>query len=359
MAIRVKKLAKELNQSPTEVLGVLHAIGFTRFRSVNDMLSDQIVTRLKKAIRNSVAPMPLKSIPQATAEKQEHRPKSSQVYTESDLDLDLHAFVGDVQPNVSPSPPPRPRTTPEPVDNALFEMTDRVRVLEEENTRLELMFKRAIVELDEMKARQRQEQELSISYVPMSLLLKQRGLESDREMSAAIQAIAKLKPTEQWLSRLHVADADSFSEWIGEKLRLVSSESPLMAAEGFAPVVVAIDRAEQMGDAAIQQAVQELSELFLLFGLRRVLLVGDVETYAKPLRQHMDSRIQLQIETERTRNAAEAERDVRRQDAIVLWNVDTSDGAREIYDSSKAEVLHFDGDNLLRLRKDFHVSLDG
>ena len=84
-----------------------------------------------------------------------------------------------------------------------------------------------------------------------------------------------------------------------------------------------------------------------------------MELYSRPLRQHMDARIQLQLEPDLTRTAEEAERDVRRQDAIILWNVAASEGAREIYASSKAEVCHFEGDNLLRLRKEFQVSLDG
>src|SRR5262245_61965780 len=70
MAVRVKKLARELNQSPRHVLGVLHAIGFDRYRSPEDMLPDGTVDKVRRATRDGVEPVPvpgLASAPTKTA----------------------------------------------------------------------------------------------------------------------------------------------------------------------------------------------------------------------------------------------------------------------------------------------------
>ena len=52
MAVRLRKLAKELRRDPAELLGILHALGFARFRSPHDMLSDPIVGQLRGALRD-------------------------------------------------------------------------------------------------------------------------------------------------------------------------------------------------------------------------------------------------------------------------------------------------------------------
>ena len=293
MAIRVRKLAKELNRSPTEVLGVLHAIGFTRFRNVNDMLSDQIVSRLKKAIRNHVEPVSIQTASTAVRANQGSEPShKEQVYSESDLDLTLSQLLGESSVEEEVAPTEQPVNSTAAVTEKHEALLGEIQRLTLENERLEALFKRAIVDLDALKEREEKRIQTMESFTELGSVLRDRGLESERELGAGIQAIAHLKPVEQWLSHLYVKEGAGFSDWVAEKVCLVSSDSPSLVADGFAPVVVPIDRAEQLGDAALQQAVHELSELFLLFGLRRVLIIGDMELYSRPLRQHMDARIQ-------------------------------------------------------------------
>ena len=59
MAIRLAKLARQLKRPAIEVLGLLHAIGYERYRSSNDQVSDAAVARLEKAIRDGVQPLQL------------------------------------------------------------------------------------------------------------------------------------------------------------------------------------------------------------------------------------------------------------------------------------------------------------
>ncbi len=57
MAVRVRKLAKELNRSPAEIIGVLHAVGLTRYRSADDMLPTQAEERVRHGVRRGVTPL--------------------------------------------------------------------------------------------------------------------------------------------------------------------------------------------------------------------------------------------------------------------------------------------------------------
>ena len=48
MAIRVRKLAKELGRSAGEVLGLLHHLGFRRYTKPDDMVNDAIASKARK-----------------------------------------------------------------------------------------------------------------------------------------------------------------------------------------------------------------------------------------------------------------------------------------------------------------------
>lgn len=59
MAVRIRKLAKEVRRTPEEVLGVLHALGFGRFRSVEDQVSGPVEAKLRQGLADGVAPLPV------------------------------------------------------------------------------------------------------------------------------------------------------------------------------------------------------------------------------------------------------------------------------------------------------------
>ena len=82
-----------------------------------------------------------------------------------------------------------------------------------ENERLEALFKRAIVDLDALKEREEKRIQTMESFTELGSVLRDRGLESERELGAGIQAIAHLKPVEQWLSHLYVKEGAGFSDW--------------------------------------------------------------------------------------------------------------------------------------------------
>lgn len=59
MAVRIRKLARELGRTPAEVLGILHALGFARYRSSEDMLSGSVEARVRRGVARGVQPVPL------------------------------------------------------------------------------------------------------------------------------------------------------------------------------------------------------------------------------------------------------------------------------------------------------------
>ena len=78
----------------------------------------------------------------------------------------------------------------------------------------------------------------------------------------------------------------------------------------------------------------------MLNGLRRVAIVGGSSTFHRLIRGAFDRRVELRFlpaGTDRTR--AEAEQDVTRTDAVVLWNVGVDEAARRIYETSRCLVI--------------------
>jgi len=69
VGIRVRKLARELRQSPRDVLQLLQSLGFERYRSPEDMISDTVAARVRSSSRPATnghhAPDPARSRPRS------------------------------------------------------------------------------------------------------------------------------------------------------------------------------------------------------------------------------------------------------------------------------------------------------
>ncbi len=59
VGVRVRKLAKELRRTPAEVLGALHALGFERYKTSQDMVSDSIVAKVRRELRTGREVVPV------------------------------------------------------------------------------------------------------------------------------------------------------------------------------------------------------------------------------------------------------------------------------------------------------------
>ncbi len=67
MAVRVRKLAKDLGATAQHLLGVLHALGFERYKSPEDMLPGPVEAKLRRGLRDGVAPVPVSLPPAASS----------------------------------------------------------------------------------------------------------------------------------------------------------------------------------------------------------------------------------------------------------------------------------------------------
>ena len=352
MAIRVRKLAKELRRDAEELLGILHALGFTRFRSTQDMLSDQIVLQLRKAVRDGVTPL---AMSRASSGKNTSvnpvKPPAEQAYSEADLTMELSDWLKKEDSSQSGTPKQFSQTPdPSPTQNEQApgpsqkerEQSNKIDKLESEVQRLLHQLEMANARLAETEASLKAVETQDVSSgnaLSLVELLEARGLVGDREFQAALSALLGLPIEHAWIRELVVKEPEGLATLLHDRLVFVGGESSSLTRSGRAPVVVTSDRVERASDAEWLQSVEQISETLLLFGLRRVMFVGGDSAVLGFLRQHLDRRIQFSSVSGTIRSAVEAESDVHRNDLVVLWDVEVSEGARKLYDASKSEVI--------------------
>jgi hypothetical protein len=368
MAVRVRKLAKELERSPADVLGLLLAIGFPRYRSPDDMVPDDLVDRVKRASKVGVRPVPVQVL-----EVERPATLGNREPPRADRDL-MSRLVPGVIP-VDKRPPPKavraPTLPPTPAVNtdtlheersALMAEREALRqerellateraIAVERQTRLDT----ALVEAREAADAHRAAVEalniapaLPVQDAPKlpSLvdLLTARGLRGRDELERAVAALASHRVLGEALTALLVADVPAVERLLRERLVLVQSESSPVPT-GAAAVVVGPQRAEAQDMPDLQRALGRLGERLLLHGLRRVAVIGGRPSFQKVLRDGIDPRIEIRFGPPAVRGRAEAENDVQRTDLVVLWGVQVEAPAREVYESSRAvlvEVQHVD-----------------
>lgn len=400
MAVRVRKLARELNRGPDEVIGLLHAIGMERYRSADDMLPDPTAEAVRRAIRDGVAPVPVAVIDRPTA-------KAIEVDEAPDLMSRLVPGVSRggkapiaARPQPVPAPIARAKESPAPrpentrvieaerqavaAERAALEaerdalrrdhggLGEREEALAEERARLEaewstLAEERVNVARErEAVARERSEtaRDRAAAIPPLrgsgrSLadLLTARGLRGLDEHERAIGALASARMLGDLLGRLRVDEVELVDRFLRERLVLVAGEAP--AGVGAAAVTVAPDRAEIPDAAGLTKAIARLGEALLLAGLRRLLIIGGRPAWQKLLRSGLDARLEVRFLPAAPRTRADAEQDVQRTDVVALWGVSSDNGAREVYGQTRAIVVHIDHDGIPALITAISAAVSG
>lgn len=110
MAVRVRKLARELNRTPVDLLGVLHALGFTQYRSADDLVASTAEAKLRLGLKQGVKPVPVVMVASATdtwPDAEDHPVAAGGLMAQ------LVPGVVPVGSRGKPVPPP-PRPTPTP-----------------------------------------------------------------------------------------------------------------------------------------------------------------------------------------------------------------------------------------------------
>jgi hypothetical protein len=404
MAVRVRKLAKEMNRDVWDVLGLLHAIGFVRYRSPDDMLPDGTVEKVKRAERDGVEPVRVERSTPTPAGGRSDLPAAANDDLMSRLVPGVTRSGAPAKPQPKPTPLPAgvvPRAPKPPEAPAvplsavatpgaeaqkavlaaeraavaaeaarvngeaerlageaerLTSEAERLRqekaALEAERAALAEERLRLVAERDQLV-----DEKVAAGGVSLLDVLAARGLRGQDEAERALAALSHARLLGDLAQRLRVDDPEAAERWLREKLVLVGGAVP--EGLGTAAVTVAPDRADLPDAASLGKRLTRLGERLLLNGVRRALLVGGRPLWQRQLRAGLDARIETRFAPGATRTRAEAEQDVSRTDLVVLWGVNADSGAMELYRSARPMLVQVGSDDLIALLDALEAALEG
>ncbi len=340
MGIRVRKLARELRTTPGDVLGLLQELGFERYTTAEDMVSDIVASKLRKARRATTNGHPHLMVANGTA-----RPRNgSASRTEQATDLMAKLVPGvrrdtggddrhSPPPARSPRPPAAASAAPAAqsseraaLDAAKGELARARQALEAERAALEA--ERAAVEIarNQIEAERtalseaRAELESARAFsaeseqVPLAAespsglpsnpseeregvssmldMFDGRGLRGIDEAERALAALAGARTLGRLLEQVRVREPDVLQRLLWERLVLVGG--PDVPEELDTPtVVVSQDRADIPGAVELTRRCSLFSEQLMLSGYTRVAMVGVARRWQPLLRARLDPRITL------------------------------------------------------------------
>lgn len=386
MAVRVRKLARELDGTTGEILGLLHELGLGRYRSPEDMLPGAAVEKVRRAWKRGVraAPVAVEDAP---------RPAPQRGPRQEDL---MSQLVPGVVPQAKAAPRARPKAPPidAPLEQAVEEArrgerealaglrreADAARVALEadaqaleaaraalgtdrealEEAREAFSRERAALEADRQaleEARAALEHERNAldqarqarEGVPLVQVLSDRGLRGADEFERALAGLAQHRQLRELLQWLSVTDPDQAATLLSRTLVLVGGEIPAALPSGLTGIQVAPERAEIPGWEALGRGLTKVGELLMLHGLRRVVVVGGRPGWQRLLREGVDDRVEIRFLPPARRTPEEAESDVARADAVILWGTGLEPAAGHPYADPRLRLVSVPGDELSSL----------
>lgn len=391
MAVRIRKLAKELSRSSTDLIGVLHALGFQRYRSPDDMLPDSAESKLRQGLAAGVRPVAVDvdevPVPSPLERLSKEADLMAQLVPGVVRQRDKRAppaparrAVGHSSgavPVVEPPPPPPPAPPPVVEETGRSLTTEREaldslrRKLDSERAVLEAERARLVAEAGRVQARGRaleaettalgdlraaldQEREAlaaerhalatlhatqAAGARPLQELLEERGLRGADEFERALIALAHARLLRDVMWTIRLDPPDPLKRVLDDRLVLGAGEPHPALARGNAFVTVAPSRAEVPDPGTLHRLLDQLGERLLLFGCRRVRVVGGAPRWQRLLREGVDPRIELAFAPPSPRDENLAREDVSAADCVVLWNVEASPAARAIYGAARPVVV--------------------
>ncbi len=407
MAVRVRKLAKDLQRTPAVVVGLLHALGHTRYRSADDMIPQALEEAVRRGVGRGLRPVEVVLVegpsarPDAAETTREaaaddlmarlvpgvaragQRPLTPTTSASSRAPSDARRAPEAVSSPGTPAAPARAVVGPAGLEGELrrieteraalesharrlaseaavlsaerlaFEeeraaWADRLAALDDERMSLAtlgeaLAAERSALDAERSAVLAMAERARGQGGVELTTLLSERGLRGVDEQERALGALAASRTLRDVLPALRVSRVEDVRRVLAERLVLVDASAP---DAGVGGVAVAPERAEIPPPAMLAQRLAQLSERLLLAGMRRVVLVGGRPAWHRLLRDGLDARVELRTVTAVARDGAQAALDVERGDLVVLAGVEVSASAQSIYSASRAEVLHLGADTL-------------
>lgn len=385
MAIRVKKLARELEGSPAQVLALLAELGYDRYTSPMDMVADVPAAKVRKAGRRGLpevrsAPGPV-APPGPPARPPQPPPAAANDLMSqlvpgvtpargrgaASLDVPLEALA-----STPGMPVPDLSDAAEALRAEDARLEKRARTLSTRQSSLEAATQRLEAERDALRAErdalqversalQAQLVEANADLaaraaaldaveaggVPLARLLEERGLRGSDEQGRALEALARGRLLDPIVQRLRVVDPHPVRRLLAERIALAAGE--VEDLDGVAVVQVPEERAEVPGGESLRRLRTRLADELLLSGLLRARLVGADRRGLRLLRAGVDPRIDLHLVPATSRSAAGARSDLDGVDVVILWNVQEDAQAAAVYDGASVPVIRVVAERLTDL----------
>jgi len=382
VSLRVRKLARELGKEPAYVLGVLHHLGFSRFRSIQDMLPDRLVGQVRAAVAGGleIRTAPVDPAPTGFVE-------SASAADSSTADLMASLVPGVVPLSKGVTPTARPSVEAEvdvviPVDPVASEPESESRLVGRWDELLER--ERAVqraeeglafsVAAHETTVREAREQPVvsPLQSSPVDVaksvdlgsqrlidLLALRGIAEESEQISALEALARHPTLRKHLLQVQVSTSSKLVDLLTSHVVLTDGTPP-DGLHGYAGVSVAKIRAEWPGEEQLGPLLSQLGSGLLLRGFRRIVFVELGEKETGLLRTRIDSRIDWTTTSADSVSTSDVALDVVGvPDAVIVW------GACEVGDlaSRCAErgiwYTHVESEGVLARVETLCMALDG
>ena len=354
MAIRVRKLARQLGRAPEDLVDLLQVIGLSRYSSPNHMLPAHAEDALREAVRK----MPPGRRP-APVRPPTPRPAPT---------LTPKSGMQQVVPGVVPIDTP-------PANELALEShrqhLERAKAsLEKERESLAALRQEAEAERDALRAERAQlearqteldgalaatrrersalrerveflQKEREEDHTFLAYMLHERGLRGMDECERAIAALARRRQLRPILELLRCDRPDRVRDVLDQRLVLVGGAIPDALPDTLAAVSVAPDRADVPGERDLSRALARFGEILMLHGLRRLTVLGGRPAWHKTLREGLDPRVELRF-VSRAQDIGV----LTAADLCVVW---TAGDATLPPGEHQGLLVHIQGDHLLSL----------
>lgn len=352
MAIRVRKLAKELQQSPAQVLGLLHHLGYTRYKSDQDMVGGAALSKLRAAARKGIRADPVAPGPTKKTRAAAATPVSGLMdQLVPGVVQQGHSHAADGASGRSDKARRKLEQARAAVDSEREQVEKAQRSVDATRSALEQR-QRALdarkTELEREQADLEVERETLHAASPESLagILSARGLRGFDEQERALAALATRRALGTVLTTLIASDPQRMARILRDKLVLVDGDIG-SGFPGLVAVAVSSDRAEVPSPVALAKQLDWIGEQLLLNGLKRLLIIGGSPRWQGLIRAGIDDRIDVVFTLHGRRSEAQAEADVAAYDVIVRWPADVGHEAIAVYERSE-RVCIATGDDTLK-----------
>lgn len=306
MAVRVRKLAKELRAQPDQVIAMLQQLGFSRYRRAEDMVPDGVAKRVRQ---EAVA---CRALPVPPMEPRPSPPKDAPQEPPSEGGW-MDQLVPGVRPldsrGAQPAAPPRQKPPAAPAASRPASASATVPAPEREEHVFEKdRLEAKAQELEEMRAQLEREREEWASELAQlrearrapkrrswRAMLDERGLKRPEEHQAAIAGLVSRGLMGFVLDEATVSETARFREVLASNLKLCGGDPPAGYEEDLV-VRVTPDRGEIPTARQVAAWMRKISEGCLLRGWRRVVCVGEGSDWQRLLRQGLDARVELSLQ---------------------------------------------------------------